>query len=107
MSITVTCPNGHELKIKSKYAGRAGICPHCKARIKIPVPDQEIPGGLVRGIIDPEKSGLSGIEPDVWEFVETHEEPAEETTKVCQKCYKEIPDTARVCPHCNTYVERL
>jgi hypothetical protein len=27
---------------------RAGICPHCRARIKIAVPDKEIPGGLVR-----------------------------------------------------------
>ena len=103
MSIKVTCPNGHELKIKNKYAGRKGRCPMCKARIKIPVPEQEIAGGLVRGIIDPEKSALSGIALDVWEFID----PPEETMAICQKCYKEIPDSARVCPHCNTFVERL
>lgn len=32
MSIKVTCPNGHALKVKDEFAGKAGLCPHCKAR---------------------------------------------------------------------------
>jgi hypothetical protein len=36
MPIDVTCPNGHSLKIKEKYAGKAGLCPRCKAPIQVP-----------------------------------------------------------------------
>jgi len=39
MSIKVTCPNGHSLKIKTKYAGKTGRCPICKARIIVPSGD--------------------------------------------------------------------
>ena len=38
MSIKVTCPNGHALQVKSEFAGKSGLCPHCKARIEVPKP---------------------------------------------------------------------
>ena len=41
MSIKVTCPNGHELQVKSEFAGKSGLCPHCKARIIVPQPAPE------------------------------------------------------------------
>ena len=37
MTIEVNCPNGHHLKVKDKYAGKRGLCPHCKARVKVPL----------------------------------------------------------------------
>jgi len=36
MGIRVTCPNGHNLKVKDTQAGRRGICPECGAKFKIP-----------------------------------------------------------------------
>jgi hypothetical protein len=36
MAIDVTCPNGHKLQIKEKYAGKSGLCPRCQARIEVP-----------------------------------------------------------------------
>jgi anti-anti-sigma factor len=36
MSIEVTCPNGHLLRVKSEFAGRSGLCPNCNARIDVP-----------------------------------------------------------------------
>ncbi len=36
MSIKVTCPNGHALQVKSEFAGKSGLCPHCKALIVVP-----------------------------------------------------------------------
>ena len=41
MSIQVVCPNGHVLKVSDDYAGKMGLCPVCKARIKVPQPSQE------------------------------------------------------------------
>jgi anti-sigma B factor antagonist len=38
MSIKVICPNGHELHVKSEFAGKSGLCPHCKSRIEVPKP---------------------------------------------------------------------
>jgi anti-anti-sigma factor len=39
MSIIVVCPNGHELRVKSEFAGKSGLCPHCKLRIDVPKPE--------------------------------------------------------------------
>ena len=39
MGIAVTCPNGHEFKVKHKYAGKKGLCPFCKGQVAVRVPD--------------------------------------------------------------------
>lgn len=38
MGIHVRCPNGHEFKVKDKYAGKKGLCPHCPGQVKVQVP---------------------------------------------------------------------
>jgi hypothetical protein len=39
MGIRVECPNGHIFKVKDKYAGKKGLCPHCKDQVEVLVPD--------------------------------------------------------------------
>ena len=39
MGIAVTCPNGHQFKVKDKYAGKKGICPYCEGQVLVRVPD--------------------------------------------------------------------
>ena len=39
MGIPVTCPNGHEFKVKDRYAGKKGLCPYCKGQVAVRVPD--------------------------------------------------------------------
>jgi len=39
MSIQVVCPNGHPLTVDESSAGRLGLCPVCKAPVKVPQPD--------------------------------------------------------------------
>lgn len=39
MSIQVVCPNGHPLTVDDACAGRLGLCPVCKAPVKVPQPD--------------------------------------------------------------------
>ena len=36
MSIQVTCPNGHRLRVKNRFAGKAGDCPYCRAKVRVP-----------------------------------------------------------------------
>jgi len=39
MSIRVECPNGHHFRVKDKYAGKKGLCPHCDGEVVVRVPD--------------------------------------------------------------------
>lgn len=39
MGIAVKCPNGHQFKVKDKYAGKKGICPYCEGQVLVRVPD--------------------------------------------------------------------
>ena len=39
MGIRVECPNGHIFKVKDKYAGNTGLCPHCEGQVLVQGPD--------------------------------------------------------------------
>jgi len=39
MGIEIRCPNGHQFKVKDKYAGKKGLCPYCKGQVYVRVPD--------------------------------------------------------------------
>jgi hypothetical protein len=39
MGIRVECPNGHVFKVKDKYAGKKGLCPHCDGQVIVLVPN--------------------------------------------------------------------
>ena len=39
MGIQVECPHGHVFKVKDKYAGKKGLCPHCEGQVIVQVPD--------------------------------------------------------------------
>jgi hypothetical protein len=39
MGIRVECPHGHIFKVKDKYAGKKGLCPHCDGQVIVHVPD--------------------------------------------------------------------
>ena len=39
MGIQVKCPHGHVFKVKDKYAGKKGLCPHCNGQVEVRVPD--------------------------------------------------------------------
>lgn len=38
MGIQVKCPKGHIFKVKDKYAGKRGLCPHCTDQTIVEVP---------------------------------------------------------------------
>lgn len=41
MGIQVDCPKGHHFKVKSKYAGKKGLCPYCQSVVRVPALDPE------------------------------------------------------------------
>ena len=38
MGITTKCANGHVLRVKDEFAGKSGLCPHCRGRVFVPMP---------------------------------------------------------------------
>lgn len=102
MTITITCPNGHLLRLKDKYAGKTGYCPHCQARIK--VPDRSF---------DDEVLAIVGTpQPPVPSTDSIHDEPREESgvsllgsallrrKKVCLQCSQTVSFSFTNCPRC-------
>jgi len=51
MSIQVQCPHGHVFKVKDKYAGKKGLCPHCNGEVVVHVPEltDGVPAGPSSG----------------------------------------------------------
>ena len=51
MPIRIRCPNGHMLVCPDNLAGKAGKCPHCDAKFRIPLPGagETSPSDSVKG----------------------------------------------------------
>src|ERR1700681_1917125 len=105
MSIRVQCPNGHTLKVKDEFAGRAGRCPHCHARVEVP---------STKKISDEDVVDILGP-PVRTEEMPVHQEARQDgsglsllgssimrrRTKICTNCRAEILERYDVCPHCH------
>lgn len=113
MSIRVVCPNGHTLNVKESLSGKVGLCPTCKAHVKVPeLPHDALSEDAIMNIlgtyppapsdggaaenggesIDPSLTGgLRGLPPK----------------KFCDKCNQEILAGTHICPHCHTYIAQL
>lgn len=114
MSIKVTCPKGHQLKVKDNMAGKTGLCPMCKGQtyVYVPLPEKSISEEAILDFLGPSQTApmstsSSGIDleeagphrPDT----DHHETP----WKSCVKCNRDIPSQTRICPHCHTYLADL
>lgn len=116
MSITVVCPNGHSLKVKDCCAGSSGLCPICRASIKVPRPARgtELSDDDIMGILGPPDPSRKRPLP-----AGAHEAPgssaagrfglpvASPPKKSCEKCHAEIIAGTHICPHCHTYIANL
>jgi hypothetical protein len=111
MSIEVTCPNGHVLRVKSSFAGKAGLCPTCRARIVVPVPasDSSLSEDDIINVLGPHDPSQSGVGSTI-----IGNRPAERTVaspappkKSCSKCNREIASGTHICPFCRTYIASL
>ncbi|MFM8708355.1 MAG: hypothetical protein ACKOHK_09805, partial [Planctomycetia bacterium] len=45
MGIVCYCPNGHRVKVKDRFAGLTGLCPHCNAKFRIGTAPPAVAGG--------------------------------------------------------------
>ncbi len=96
MAIRVICENGHALKVKEKYAGQVGICPHCECKVAIPArsPISDTSIMAILGQTDPgeQRTAVPQVES---------ESPR---TKNCPRCQTLVAKTYRACPKCALYL---
>lgn len=105
MSIELTCPQGHKLKVKDRYAGKMGLCPHCGSRVRVPgVSEQEILRLLAcDDLIEDDHLGSKVVQPAA-SMPETM--PVRLPlggSKACPRCKKDVRASFDLCPHCGMY----
>jgi len=112
--IRVVCPNGHVIQVKQSLAGRAGLCPVCKARVDVPKIRREALSedaimdilGTGEGDASADSAGGPAAEPDP-SAAPSSEVQVGPPKKTCNNCNREIFATSRICPHCHTYIADL
>ncbi|MEX2092357.1 MAG: hypothetical protein WD971_06750 [Pirellulales bacterium] len=125
MGIQVECPNGHTFKVKDKYAGKKGLCPHCEGQVIVVVPDafsmldehDELQKDAIRNrqaakhTAPNSSSSSSSVLDDSHDFGST---PGTSGSllgssvirhNIKCKCGERVPMWYARCPHCGEYLE--
>lgn len=126
MGIQVQCPNGHTFKVKDKYAGKKGLCPHCEGQVIVVVPDafslldetDELQKDAIRhrqaakqAAPAAPSSSSSSVLDDSHDFGST---PGTSGSllgssvirhNIKCKCGERVPMWYARCPHCSAYLE--
>ena len=114
MSIRVVCPNGHELKVKASMAGKTGLCPTCRAVVKVPVLKESLEDSIL-DMLDKSK-GNGAAAPTSHSSDESTSQIrvdgkelhlSSAPKKPCVRCHREVDLGTHICPHCHTYIASL
>lgn len=119
MGIQVQCPNGHEFKVKDKYAGKKGLCPYCKGQVKVLVPDNredEITKAAYRVAAQEHGGGAAAAAASASIFDESADsnDPSASCSLMSSsvirhnikcKCGEHVPMWFAKCPKCGTFFE--
>jgi len=121
MSIRVQCPNGHIFRVKDKYAGKKGLCPHCDGEVVVKVPKltDEVPSGSAPA----PKKGQKPYVIDEHDTTLVYEDPLSEETsdtghslvgesaiqhgKKCAKCGAKSPIWYASCQKCGEFFKDI
>ncbi len=112
MAVSVKCPNGHLLKVRDEFAGKSGLCPHCRSRVFVPMPvhaaeKARISDDEILGVLGPPRKVK--VEPPPPPppnplLDSVHDAPKEESG--IGLLGSSILGKQKVCPHC-THVASL
>ncbi len=126
VAISVTCPNGHVLKVKNEFAGKSGLCPECHSRVFVPMPvhkaeEARISDDEILGLLGPPNKVQAAQPRPPFEPVpdSIHDAPPEgsgitlrgssilEKQKVCPHCAHLASIAFTNCPRCGTRLPEL
>ncbi|MBN1912666.1 MAG: hypothetical protein JW818_23290 [Pirellulales bacterium] len=114
MSIQIRCPNGHVLRVKESFAGRIGLCPACKAPVKVPQIHRSLTEDDIIEVLGPHdasrkppgSNGEAADDPIELGPTQGKNGPSP-PKKICAKCNREISAGTHICPFCRTYIANL
>jgi hypothetical protein len=113
MAIRCICPNGHVLKVKESFAGTIGLCPVCRAKVKVPtLCNQKVSEEAVMAMLGPceikENVAAALKDEEEQKILEANLRSGifgrGTIVKNCSRCNEEISADTHICPHCHTYV---
>ncbi|MCI0332610.1 MAG: hypothetical protein L0228_05240 [Planctomycetes bacterium] len=126
MGIRVECPHGHVFKVKDKYAGKKGLCPHCEGQVIVNVPDAlttEASDVLQREAIQRRQAGRRGDHRSPSSGSHVFDDPGDMVASPSSgtsgsllgssvirhnikcKCGEHVPMWYARCPACGQYIE--
>jgi hypothetical protein len=125
MGIQVNCPNGHTFKVKDKYAGKKGLCPHCEGQVIVVVPDalsmldekDELQQDAIRNRQAAKHSKPNSSSSSSSVLDDSHDFGSTPGTSgsllgssvirhnIKCKCGQRVPMWFARCPHCGEYLE--
>ncbi|MEM9353787.1 MAG: hypothetical protein AAGA92_12300 [Planctomycetota bacterium] len=122
MGIEVRCPNGHEFKVKDKYAGKKGLCPFCEGEVKVRVPDASTSKALADSAYKIAAQQHGGAAAAAAASVFDDDDPASVTGSASAsgsmlgssvirhnvkcKCGAKVPMWFARCPQCGEYMQQ-
>ena len=114
MGISVKCPNGHEFKVKDKYAGKKGLCPYCKGQVAVRVPDAVSSDNLSKAAYRAaaEEHGAAEAASTVFEEPDQHDASSSGSLlgssvirhNIKCKCGERVPMWFARCPKCGEFM---
>ena len=118
MGICVKCPNGHEFKVKDKYAGKKGLCPYCKDQVAVRVPDttaDDLSKAAYRVAAEEHGAGPATAAASVFDDDVSSNDASASASLMSSsvirhnmkcKCGESVPMWFAKCPKCGTFFEQ-
>jgi hypothetical protein len=127
MGIPVKCPNGHEFRVKDKYAGKKGLCPYCQGQVFVQVPDaltsKDLKQAYTQAVAEEQQRQHPSRTPSIhdssiFESGSDHLEGGPSASgsllgssvvrhNIRCKCGESVPMWFAKCPKCGTYLEHF
>jgi hypothetical protein len=112
MSIRCVCPNGHPLTVSESLAGKSGLCPLCRAPVRVPQKEvQDVSEEAILDMLRPQaplgkaSAASASARDDPTRRSDFHDHAA--PNKTCFRCNHEISSGTHICPFCHTYIASL
>lgn len=123
MGIQVECPFGHVFRVKDKYAGKKGLCPHCDGQVLVHVPDvisaEETNKAYRQAVINEHRAQNPVSQSDSFVFDEGQEGSSSGAGSSgsmlgssvirhrvkCTQCGDPVPMWYAKCPNCGEYLD--
>ncbi|QDU54561.1 hypothetical protein [Aeoliella mucimassa] len=123
MGIQVRCPHGHIFKVKDKYAGKRGLCPHCIGQVIVEVPALDAADKMQKAyrqaVVDeqrhmhhPADNESSSIFDDMPQEMDSSTSGSLLGSSVirhhvkCEFCNQSVPMWYAKCPKCGHFMEQ-